>query len=157
MRKTPLILIAVIATLATAVYAGATVAVNTTTYQAQSGVYYVVTGNFGVTGQGFTVGQTATATGQPCPWISGGTCTTAVTGGDWVYTVQVALTGSTPASSTFTVTLQWLPQGGTAYVTVGTLQFTTPSTITPGETMNFIFDTGSTSFTAPAAIVITVQ
>ena len=156
MRKTPLILIAVIATLATAVYA-ATVAVNTTTYQAQNGVYYVVTGDFGVTGLGFTVGQMATATGQPCAWISGGTCTTAVTGGDWVYTVQVALTGSTPTSSTFTVTLQWLPQGGTAYVTVGTLQFTTPSTITPGETMNFIFDTGSTSFTAPAAIVITVQ
>ena len=156
MRNLALIIIAVIAILSTVVYASS-VSVNTSTYQAQNGAYYVVTGKFVVTGQGFTVGQMATATGQPCPWSNGGTCTTAVTGGDWVYTVQVALTGSTPASSTFTVTLQWLQQGGTAYVTVGTLQFTTPSTITPGETMNFIFDTGSTSFTAPAAIVITVQ
>jgi hypothetical protein len=156
MRNLALIIIAAIAILSTVVYASS-VSVATSTYQAQNGVYYVVTGNFGVTGQGFTVGQTATASTQPCPWSNGGTCTTAVTGGDWVYTVQVALTGSTPTSSTFTVTLQWLPQGGTAYVTVGTLQFTTPSTITPGQTMNFIFDTGSTSFTAPAAIVITVQ
>jgi len=156
MRNLALIIIAAIAILSTVVYASS-VSVATSTYQAQNGVYYVVTGNFGVTGQGFTVGQTATASKQPCPWISGGTCTTAVTGGDWVYTVQVALTGSTPKSSTFTVTLQWLPQGGTAYVTVGTLRFTTPSTITPGQTMNFIFDTGSTSFTAPVAIVITVQ
>jgi hypothetical protein len=156
MRNLALIIIAAIAILSTVVYASS-VSVATSTYQAQNGVYYVVTGNFGVTGQGFTVGQTATASTQPCAWSNGGTCTTAVTGGDWVYTVQVALTGNTPTSSTFTVTLQWLPQGGTAYVTVGTLQFTTPSTITPGQTMNFIFDTGSTSFTAPAAIVITVQ
>ena len=157
MRNLALIIIAAIAILSTVVYASS-VSVTTSTYQAQNGVYYVVTGNFVVTGQGFTVGQTATAsTPPPCPWRNGGTCTTAVTGGDWVYTVQVALTGSTPKSSIFTVTLQWLPQGGTAYVTVGTLQFTTPSTITTGQTMNFTFDTGSTSFTAPVAIVITVQ
>jgi hypothetical protein len=156
MRNLALIIIAAIAILSTVVYASS-VSVATPTYQAQNGVYYVVTGNLGVTGQGFTVGQTTSESSQPCQWSNKGTCTTAVTGGDWVYTVQVALTTNTPASSTFTVTLQWLPQGGTAYVTVGTLQFTTLSTITPGQTMNFTFDTGSKLFTAPVAIVITVQ
>jgi len=151
-------LIAVIATLATAVYAGATVAVNTSTYQAQSGG--ILRGNRELRSHGTRVHSWADGNSDrtAMPMDQRGTCTTAVTGGDWVYTVQVALTGSTPASQHIHGHPAVAPTGGAQRsVTVGTLQFTTPSTITPGETMNFIFDTGSTSFTAPAAIVITVQ
>jgi hypothetical protein len=39
---------------------------------------------------------------------------------------------------------------------MGQLYFTTPSSITAGQSMTFIFDTGSTSFNAPLGIVITV-
>ncbi|MEM0322309.1 MAG: hypothetical protein QW613_07965, partial [Thermoprotei archaeon] len=150
-----LILIAVISLIA-AVYAGATVAVTTNTYQAQSGVYYVVTGNVGVAGQGFSVAIASNPQStQPCSWSNGGTCTTATTAGHWLYTVQVTLTANTQPGQTYTVTVSW--NTGSGYTTMGSLQFTTPSTITSGQSMTFVFDAGTNSFNAPLGIVITVQ
>ncbi|MEM0271696.1 MAG: hypothetical protein QW514_04025 [Thermoprotei archaeon] len=140
-----------------AVYAGATVAVTPNTYQAQSGVYYVVTGNIGVAGQGFSVAiaNNPPSTPSPCSWSNGGTCTTAITAGHWVYIVQVTLTPNTQPGQTYTVTVYW--NTGSGYTTMGSLKFTTPSTITAGQSMTFVFDTGTNSFNAPLGIVITVQ
>jgi hypothetical protein len=58
------------------------------------------------------------------------------------------------ASTTYTVTVQW--NTGSGYTQMGQLTFTTPSTITAGQTMTFIFNTGGSSFNAPTGIVITV-
>lgn len=154
MRNLALIIIAAIAILSTAVYASS-VSVATSTYQAQSGVYYQVTGNIGAQGLGFTVAQSAsTASAQPCMWSSGGVCTTAVTPGDWVYTVKITLENGVTPGATYTVTVSW--DTGSGYVPMGSLTFTAPSTVTAGQTMNFVFDTDSTSFNAPVGIVITV-
>jgi len=154
MRHVALFLILAIALLSTVAYA-ATVSVSTATYQAQNGVYYQVTGYLNVVSNGFFVAQSSsTASSQPCAWSAGGTCTTALTAGDWYYSVTISLTANTPPSTTYTVTVLW--NQGTGYVQMGSLTFTTPSTITAGQSMTFIFDTGSTSFSAPAGIVITV-
>ena len=154
MRNLALIIIAAIAILSTVVYASS-VSVATSTYQAQSGVYYQVTGNIGAQGLGFTVAQSAsTALAQPCMWSSGGVCTTAVTAGDWVYTVKITLENGVTPGETYTVTVSW--DTGSGYVQMGSLTFTAPSTVTAGQTMDFVFDTGSTSFNAPVGIVITV-
>jgi len=156
MRNLALIIIAAIAILSTVVYASS-VSVATPTYQAQSGVYYQVTGNIGAQGLGFTVAQSAsTALAQPCTWLSsgGGVCTTAVTPGDWVYTVKITLENGVTSGATYTVTVSW--DTGSGYVPMGSLTFTVPSTVTAGQSMNFVFDTGSTIFNAPVGIVITV-
>jgi hypothetical protein len=155
MRYIPLLIIAAISLLATVVFA-TSVVVSTYTYQAQNGVYYQVTGSLTVQQVGFQVAQAtvAQASQQPCPWTSGGTCTTAVNAGDWVYVVSVGLTANTPSGQTYTVTVSW--NTGSGYTTMGQLTFTTPSSITAGQTMYFVFDTGSSSFNAPVGIVITV-
>jgi|SRR5579875_327097 len=158
MRRIALFLILVIATLATVAYA-TTVSVTTSTYQAQNGVFYQVTGSLSVTSNGFYVAQSPATPSSgsqtnPCTWSSGGTCTTQVTAGDWVYQITVALTSSTTPSTTYAVTVSWNQGGG--YTQMGQLYFTTPSTITKGQTMTFTFDTGSSSFNAPLGIVITV-
>ena len=154
MRNLALIIIAAIAILSTVVYASS-VSVATPTYQAQSGVYYQVTGNIGAQGLGFTVAQSAsTASVQPCKWSSGRVCTTAVTPGDWVYTVNITLENGVTSGATYTVTVSW--DTGSGYVQMGSLTFTVPSTVTAGQSMNFVFDTGHTSFNATVGIVITV-
>ncbi len=146
-----------IAALATVAYA-TSVSVSTSTYQAQNGVYYQVTGNLGVQSNGFFVAQSsASAQGSqasPCAWSNGGTCTTAVTAGHWVYQVTITLTSSTTPSTTYAVTVSW--NTGNGYVQMGQLYFTTPSSITAGQSMTFTFDTGSGSFNAPLGIVVTV-
>lgn len=134
----------------------ASVAVSTTTVQSQDGVLLNVTGGFTVASNGFLVVQSAsTASAQPFTWANGGTCQTALTAGDWYYsfTLTIATSGA-QASHTYTVTVSW--NTGSAYQSLGTLQFTTLSTITPGQTMNIYIDTALTSFSAPAAMTITV-
>jgi hypothetical protein len=154
MRRIALFLILGIAALSLTAYA-ATVSVSTATYQAQNGVYYQVTGNLQVQSNGFFVAQSSsTASSQPCAWSAGGTCTTALTTGDWYYSVTVSLTANTPPSTTYKVTVLW--NQGTGYAQMGSLTFTTPSTVQAGQSMTFIFDTGSTIFNAPSGIVITV-
>jgi hypothetical protein len=158
MRRIALFLILGIAALSLTAYA-ATVSVSTATYQAQNGVYYQVTGNLQVQSNGFFVAQSSTTptsgtAANPCTWTNGGSCSTAVTAGHWVYQVTVSLTATTNPSTNYAVTVLW--NTGSGYVQMGQLYFTTPSSITAGQSMTFTFDTGSTSFNAPSGIVITV-
>jgi len=133
----------------------ATVQVTQTTLQAQSGVYFNVIGGFSAASNGFVVVQaTAAASGQPCTWANGGTCQTALTAGDWEYSVTLTLNAAATASTTYTLTVTW--NTGAGYVSLGSRTLTTLASITAGQTMTFLLDTAGTTFTAPAGITITV-
>ncbi len=146
----PLLLISMFAILSFAV----TVTTTTTTNQAQNGVLFNVAGGFTAASNGYLVIQATSATSaQPCTWATGGTCQTALTAGNWEYSLTLTLNAAATASTTYTVTVQ--QNTGTGYTTLGTRTVTTLATITAGQTMTFLFDLGSTSFTAPVGIVIT--
>ena len=132
-----------------------TVGVTPATYQAQNGVIYNIAGGFTAASNGFQVVQATTAAStQPCTWSSGGTCTTALTSGDWYYSLTITINAAATASHTYTATVTW--NTGSGYTTMGTLTVTSPATITAGQTMTFNIDCGTTSFNAPAAVSITV-
>jgi hypothetical protein len=131
------------------------VGVTTQSYAGQAGVNYVVTGGFSAASNGFQVVQaTAVASAQPATWTNGGVVNTALTAGDWYYQITLTIAASASVSHTYTVTVQW--NTGSGYTTLGSLTFTTPATITPGQTMVFQIDTAGTSFNAPAGITVTV-
>jgi len=133
----------------------ANVSVTQTTYQAQNGVYYNIAGGFTAVSNGFTVVQSAgAASAQPYTWSNGGTCQTALTAGNWMYSVTLTITASAATSHTYTYTVSW--NTGSGYTQLGQLTFTTLGTITPGQTVTFLIDLGGTSFSAPAGINITV-
>ena len=147
----PIFLISMFAIVSFAV----TVTTTTTTNQAQSGVLFNVAGGFTAASNGYVVVQaTAAASANPCPWASAGTCQTALTAGDWQYSVTLTINSGVAVSTTFTMTVQ--QNTGTGYTSLPTLRVTTPASITAGQTMTFLFDLSSTSFTAPVGIVITV-
>ena len=131
------------------------VAVTTSTYQTQQGVYYNVVGGFTAVSNGFTVVQSSgAATTTPYTWANGGICQTALTAGHWYYSVTLTLTASASPSTTYTYTVQW--NTGSGYTTLGSMTFTTLGTVTAGQTVTFLIDTGGTSFNAPVGINITV-
>ncbi len=131
------------------------VGVTTQSFAGQAGVNYTVTGGFSAASNGFQVVQsTATASAQPCTWANAGTCATALTAGDWYYSVTLTIAASAQTSHTYTTTVEW--NTGSGYVTLGSLTLTTGATITAGQTMTFNIDTALTSFSAPAGITVTV-
>lgn len=131
----------------------ANVTVNNATYQSVNGVYYNVSGGFTVSAanSGFNVVQaTGTAT-SPCAWATGTSCQTALTAGHWYFWVTItAAAGATLP----TVGVSW--NTGTGYSSLGSISVASGS-ITTGNTMTFLFDTGSQTFSAPAGITVTVQ
>jgi hypothetical protein len=133
----------------------ASVSVTQSNNQAVNGVYYNVAGGFTAASNGFQVVQASgPASSLPCTWSNGGTCQTALTAGDWEYSVTLTINAGAAASHTYTLTVQW--NTGIGYTSLGTLTVTSPSTITAGQTMTFLIDTAGTSFSAPAGIIITV-
>lgn len=147
----PLVVISILSLVSFA----ASVTVTPSTSQAVQGVSYNVAGGFSAASNGFLVTQSAaTASTQPATWSNGGTVTTATVAGNWQYSVTVTINAGAAASTTYTVTVQW--NTGSGYSTMGSLTFTTPATITAGQTMTFVVNTGGTTFNAPAGIVITV-
>ncbi len=129
----------------------ATVGVTTSTLQSQSGVYYVVYGGFTATSNGFfVVTNSGAATASPT-WATGTTAQTALTAGDWFFSVSLA-----PAAGLFgsshVITVSW--SAGTTYTALATITFTNSSTI--AGSMTFLFDMQASSFTAPTGIVISV-
>jgi hypothetical protein len=132
----------------------ASVSVTSTTYEAQNGVYFNINGGFTAVSDGFSVVQTTGATSSPCTWANGGTCQTAVTAGDWQYSVALTITASAATSHVYTVSVTW--NTGSGYTSMGSVTVQTLSSITPSQTMTFVFDTSTTTFSAPAGIVVTV-
>ncbi len=147
----PLFLISLFAILSFAV----TVTTTTTTNQAQSGVLFNVAGGFTAASNGYLVIQaTAAASANPCPWASAGTCQTALTAGRWEYSLTLTLNTVPAALTSYIVTVQ--QNTGAGYTTLGTITVSVPTTAVAAQTMTILFDLGSTSFTAPVGIVITV-
>ena len=129
--------------------------VTTATVQSENGVLFNVNGGFTAVSNGFSVVQsTASASTQPATWTPSGIIQTALAAGHWYYSLTLTIAAAATASTTYTVTVSW--NTGTGYTTLGTLQVTSPSTITAGQTMNFYIDTGLTTFSAPTALTITV-
>lgn len=133
----------------------ASVNVTQTTYQTQSGVYYNVVGGFTAVSNGFNVVQSSgSATSTPYTWVDGGTCQTALTAGHLLYSVTMTIEAAASPSTTYTYTVTW--NQGSGYSTLGSMTFTTPATITAGQTVTFLIDTGVTTINAPVGINIIV-
>jgi hypothetical protein len=133
----------------------ASVSVTTTTLQTDNGVYFNVIGGFTAASNGFlVVPSSASASTQPYTWSNGGTCQTALTAGHWYYSVTLTLAAAASPTTTYTYLVKW--DTGSGYSTLGSLTFTTLGTITPGQTVIFLIDTGVTTFNAPVGINITV-
>lgn len=147
----PLLAISMLAIVSYAV----AVSTATSTLASDNGVYFNVTGAFSAASNGFQVTQASSATSaQPCTWANGGTCQTALTAGNWQYSVTLTINAAATASTTYTMTVQW--NTGAGYSTLGTRTVTTGATITAAQTMTFLFDTAGTTFNAPTGITITV-
>jgi hypothetical protein len=145
-----------IISIASVVSFAASVAINQSTTQTVQGVMYTVTGGFTAANNGFVVTQSAaTATTIPAAWANNGVITTATVAGNWQYSLNITINAAAATSTTYTVTVQW--NTGSGYQTLATpMTFTTPATITPGQVMIFVFNTGVTTFNAPAGLIITV-
>ena len=148
----PLLLIAIFSVISYA----ASVNVTNSTYESYSGISFIDVGGFSASSNGFLVTQSASsASSSPCTWSNGGTCQTALVAGDWYYSVTLTLNSAATASTTYTITVSW--NTGSGYSTLGVLSFTTAGTITAGQTMTFLMDTGGTSFSAPAGMTVIVD
>ena len=148
----PILLISMFAVVSFA----ASVTINSTTSSTVQGVVYNVTGGFSAASNGFMITQSAaTATTLPATWSNGATVTTATVAGNWQYSTTITLNAEASPSTTYTLTVQW--NTGSGYSTMGSaLTFTTSASITAGQTMTFVLNTGVTTFNAPAGILITI-
>jgi hypothetical protein len=124
-------------------------------YESYSGIDFTDVGGFSVASNGFLVTQTAGSSSTlPCSWSNGGTCQSSLPAGDWYYSVTLMLNVEATASTTYTLTVSW--NTGSGYSTLGILTFSTAGTITSGQTMIFLMNTGESSFAAPAGMTVTV-
>lgn len=147
----PILAISILATVSYAV----SVTVTNNNYQSDNGVYFNVGTFWTAASNGFVVvPSTSAASAQPCPWANAGTCQTALTAGNWEFSVTLTINAGAATSTTYTMTVKW--NTGSGYTTLGTLTVTSPATVTAGQTMTFLFDTGATSITAPAGITVTL-
>jgi len=153
------VIITIILSVAVSYAVASTITVSSTTYQQILGGYINSTGGLTATDSGFStsvLGTTAagTSSGSPITFgVTTGTASPGVTANHWQYTFQVATTGSTAASTTFTVALT-VNQNGAA--TSYTVYVATGGTVTSGQAINCIFDIGA-SVTTPLSYTFTVK
>jgi hypothetical protein len=138
----------ILVSLSVLVYA-ATVSVSTTNHQSDFGSYLSVVNNLLATDKGFAVaGSGSSSAGTSCSspiqfGISPGTANTAITSGDFVYTVQVNSTSSAASLSNHNVTLVL------ASNTFGPLCIQLPLVPLNGQTIACKFDVQATTLPAP--------
>ena len=132
------------------------VQVSTITYQAQYGIGYKVTAAFTAQDQGFgTIPTSQLASLQPCVWITGTSCTTALTQGHYEYSLILILNAPPSILTIYTVTVNWSQIGG-SQVQLGQLTVSVSALALAGQKMTFQLDTGSSSFTTPLSIEVIV-
>jgi len=121
------------------------------------GVYVQDNGYYSVTNTNYNVVQAAqVATTQPLAWSNGGIgYVNALVAGDWELSFTLTINAGGLTSHTYTITMASTAASGTT-TTLYTFQFTSPASITAGQTMTIIWDTGSTTWTAPAALTVTI-
>jgi hypothetical protein len=139
------VVIIILVSVAVSYAVASTITVSSTTYQQILGGYVSSTGGLTATDSGFSTAV--------LPTSAAGTSSPGVVAGRWQWTFQVATTGSTAASTTFTVALT-VNQNGVA--TSYTVYVATGGTVTSGQAINCIFDIG-TSVTTPLSYTFTVK
>jgi len=136
-----------------------TITVSTTTYQQILGGYISSTGGLtaidsGLSTAALPTSSAGTSSGSPVIFdVATGTASPGIAAVHWQWTFQVATTGSTAVSTTFTVALT-VNQNGTP--TSYTVYVATGGTVTSGQAINCIFDIG-TSITTPLSYTFTVK
>jgi hypothetical protein len=135
----------------------ASVTINTSTNAGYQGEYLVDNGYFSASQISYNVVEAAqTATTAPMTWANGGTAyVDNLVAGDWMIGWTITLNAGATVSHTYTITVTSTAAAGTTS-TLYTFTFTTLSSITAGQTMTILWDTGSATWTAPAAVQITV-
>jgi hypothetical protein len=135
----------------------ASVTITNTNNAAYQGVYVNANGYYQVSGTAYNVVEAANAaTTQPLAWTSGGVgYVVATVAGDWQLTFTLTIEAGGQLSHPYTITVS--STGATGTITqLYTFQFTSPASITAGQTMTIIWDTGANTWTAPAALTVTI-
>ena len=121
------------------------------------GVYLQDNGFYSITNTNYYVVEAAqVATTQPLAWTNGANAyVNALVAADWDLAFTLTINTGGLTSHTYTITLFSTAANG-AVSTLYTFQFTSPASITAGQTMTIIWDTGATTWTAPAALTATI-
>ena len=135
----------------------ANVTINTTNNAGYQGNYLIDNGYFSAGQISYNVVQSAqAATAQPMTWANAGTAyVNALVAGNWEVVWVITLNAGATVSHTYTITATSTAAAGTT-TAMYTFQFTTLASITAGQTMTIMWDSGATTWTAPAAIQVTV-
>lgn len=135
----------------------ATATITNTNNAGYQGVYVQDNGYYGVTNTNFYVVQSAQAlTSQPLAWSNGAIgYVNALVAGDWDITFTLTINAGGLTSHTYTITVYSTAATG-AITSLYTFQFTSPASITAGQTMTIIWDTGATTWVAPYALTIVI-
>ena len=133
------------------------VSVSTTTFQAQYGLVFDVISSFTALDQGFSnVTVSKIASSQPCLWVAGTTCNTALTSPHLQYSIALTLKTRPLLLTTYTITVRWTQAGGSS-TQMGQLTVSVSALASSGQQMTFQFDTGTGSFTSLLSIDVTVS
>jgi len=134
----------------------ASVTVINTNAAGYQGVYVQDNGYYNIITPSYYVVQTAqSASAGGIAWASGGTAyVNAQNAGDWELSLTLQIEGGL-TSHVYTITVYSTTATGTVGTALYTFTFTSPATITAGQTMTFLYDAGAT-WTAPAALTVTI-
>ncbi|MGD0638182.1 MAG: hypothetical protein ABSA72_09120 [Nitrososphaerales archaeon] len=135
----------------------ASVTINASTNAGYQGEYVVDSNYFSASAITYNVVQSAqAATSAPMTWANGATAyVNAQVPGDWEILWTITLNAGATVSHTYTIAVTSTSATGTTSA-LYSFTFTTLATITPGQTMTIIWDVGAQTWTAPAAVQITV-
>jgi hypothetical protein len=149
------VFVAIVAISVSAFAASTTVTVtNNAGYQ---GVYVNDNGYFTVTANYYVVNTAQGASTPPLAWATGTGYYNALTAGNWEIAFVVTVQAGATASHTYTMTVASTAASGTVSQLFGAgFTFTTAATITAGQFITIIYDTGSQTWNAPTAITIAI-
>jgi len=134
----------------------ASVNVLNTTAAGYQGVYVQDNGYYTVTNPGYYVVQTAQgASASQATFTNGGIFyVNAQNAGDWELSFTLTIEGG-QTGHIYTITVYSTSASGTVGAALFTYEFTSPGTITAGNSMTVNWDAGAT-WTAPAALTVTI-
>ncbi len=135
----------------------ASVTINTSNNVGYQGEYVVDNGYFLASAISYNVveaPQSASVSGLA--WANlAPTYVNALVAGDWEVAWTITIQTGAATSYLYTITVTSTAVSGVTS-TLYTFQFTSPASIVNGQTMTVLWDTGAVTWTAPAAVQITV-
>jgi len=135
----------------------ASVTINASTNAGYQGEYVIDNGYFSASAISYNVVQAAQgASSAGLAWSNGGTAyVNALVAGDWEVAWTLTIQTGATVSHVYTITVTSTAASGVTS-TLYTFTFTSPASIVNGQTMTILWDTSATTWSAPAAIQITV-